>query len=209
MEKDFDPRLIEPRSLKQVMEDVIRSGSEMRKGRKRESEISDKGLRHYFQLFITGDLVAEGYDEADEFPKYKEVPREVWECCADFENNLSWVSDEINNRILSNRNADRALMPRFENIRVWRKDAWEKRATINHGHSANTKRGGRKPLPVWDEIWLEMLAMAYEEGLPMTQAEFINKIEDWCSNRFDKKAPRHSSIKARVSQIYRRLGWSE
>jgi hypothetical protein len=67
--------------------------------------------------------------------------------------------------------------------------------------------GGRPPKWDWEEFWLELCARLHDEGPPETQAEMIERMQQWFINRRGDH-PADSEIKKRVSRLWHRLGLS-
>lgn len=68
--------------------------------------------------------------------------------------------------------------------------------------------GGARAQYEWTEIGDEMLRLAYEEGFPETQAEFVKKIQIWHKSRYGKEIGL-SQAKQKISFLYKALGRSE
>jgi hypothetical protein len=68
-----------------------------------------------------------------------------------------------------------------------------------------SSRGGRPTEYDWDSFTLEIIRRANNlDGLPDSQAELIRDMQQWFANTFDTE-PAESSIKSRISKIYRYL----
>ncbi|MBN8179975.1 hypothetical protein [Roseibium aggregatum] len=64
---------------------------------------------------------------------------------------------------------------------------------------------GRPPGYDWDRFTLEIIKRANSlDGLPETQAELVRDMLQWFSDQFGSE-PAESSVKARISKIYRYL----
>ncbi len=65
--------------------------------------------------------------------------------------------------------------------------------------------GGRPPEYDWDSFTMEIIRLANTpDGLPETQAELIQTMLEWFNNSYDKE-PAESSVKSRISKIYKYL----
>ena len=56
----------------------------------------------------------------------------------------------------------------------------------------------------WDEIWVELCAVIYLDGLPETQAELVQHIADWLQGK-GKRVPDDSTIKKKIRPLWQRL----
>ncbi len=65
-------------------------------------------------------------------------------------------------------------------------------------------RGGRPEGFSWDDIWVETCRYIHENGLPETQAELMQHLQEWCENQFGKQ-PGDSTLKPRVGKLFRAL----
>lgn len=58
----------------------------------------------------------------------------------------------------------------------------------------------------WDAMWVHVLQRVHEQGLPETQREFVNEIQDWFIRRStDGDAPDERSIRRRLTPAWRTL----
>lgn len=74
--------------------------------------------------------------------------------------------------------------------------------TKNIGRST----AGRKPEYPWDEFYIKIISIANTpDGLPDTQAELIETMLQWCAHTWGEgNEPGHSTIKNRISEIYKK-----
>jgi hypothetical protein len=65
---------------------------------------------------------------------------------------------------------------------------------------------GRKPKYDWDDVWIEIAYYVDLNGLPDTQADFINEVLLQCAERLGpENTPDDSTLKPKVSKLYERL----
>jgi hypothetical protein len=58
----------------------------------------------------------------------------------------------------------------------------------------------------WDAMWVHVLQRVHEQGLPETQREFVNEIQDWFIRRSDDgDAPDERTIRRRLTPAWRTL----
>ena len=72
---------------------------------------------------------------------------------------------------------------------------------------ALTEAGNRRGAPSrydWDDIWVELCAMIFLEGLPETQAELVQQIAVWLESQ-GKRVPDDSTIKKKIRPLWQRL----
>jgi len=67
--------------------------------------------------------------------------------------------------------------------------------------------GGAGPASAydWDGFYMAMILRIHEHGVPETQAELVGEMQDWFLSRDDSKLPDESTIRKRVSPIWRAL----
>jgi hypothetical protein len=71
---------------------------------------------------------------------------------------------------------------------------------------APKNKGGRPPEHDWDAVTIEVIRVANKpDGLPDSQAELIDHLLEWSGRTLGREPPL-SSVKARVSKIYKGLG---
>jgi hypothetical protein len=56
----------------------------------------------------------------------------------------------------------------------------------------------------WDDIWVELCAMIFLDGLPATQAELVQHIAGWLEDQ-GKRVPDDSTIKKKIRPLWQRL----
>ena len=67
-------------------------------------------------------------------------------------------------------------------------------------------KGGRPQEYEWDALTIEIIRIANSpDGLPESQAALVEQLLQWCENTWGKQ-PAESSVKARISKIFRALG---
>jgi hypothetical protein len=67
-------------------------------------------------------------------------------------------------------------------------------------------RGVGRPVEYdWASLQAEIVRVADLDGLPAKQSELVERLLQWCENEWGRQ-PAESAIKARVSEIYNRLG---
>ena len=67
-------------------------------------------------------------------------------------------------------------------------------------------KGGRPQEYDWDALTIEIIRIANSpDGLPESQAALVEQLLQWCENTWGKQ-PAESSVKARISKIFRALG---
>ena len=72
---------------------------------------------------------------------------------------------------------------------------------------AEAEDGNRRGAPSryqWDDIWVELCAMIFLDGLPETQAELVQHIAHWLEAR-GKPVPDDSTIKKKIKPLWQRL----
>jgi hypothetical protein len=58
----------------------------------------------------------------------------------------------------------------------------------------------------WDAMWVHVLQRVHEQGLPETQREFVNEIQEWFIRRSpDGDAPDERTIRRRLTPAWRTL----
>ena len=86
------------------------------------------------------------------------------------------------------------LLGRGEFLKIFRIDIEEKRVT-------EKKRGGRLLQHDWDAYSVEVCRRVHEEGLPETQAEFVDGMLDWFIDRGDESIDA-STVQKKVSKLF-------
>jgi len=56
----------------------------------------------------------------------------------------------------------------------------------------------------WDDIWVELCAMIFLEGIPETQAELVQHVAAWLEAQ-GKRVPDDSTIKKKIKPLWQRL----
>lgn len=69
---------------------------------------------------------------------------------------------------------------------------------------AECKRRGAPSRYEWDDIWVELCAMIFLDGLPETQAELVQHIGSWLEAK-GKPVPDDSTIKKKIRPLWQRL----
>lgn len=69
---------------------------------------------------------------------------------------------------------------------------------------AECNRRGAPSRYDWDDIWVELCAMIFLDGLPATQAELVQHIAAWLESR-GKPVPDDSTIKKKIRPLWQRL----
>jgi hypothetical protein len=73
--------------------------------------------------------------------------------------------------------------------------------------------GGQKPAKArtgrpaefdWDEVWAEICRSVHDEGLPERQAKLIERVQQWCEDRYGKQ-PSDSTLKPKIRKVYEAL----
>ena len=72
---------------------------------------------------------------------------------------------------------------------------------IDQGKAAAQRRGGRPAQYDWDAFWAEVCRRVHQDGLPETQAEFVDKMLDWFSDR-GKEAIDRRTIEKKISKVF-------
>ena len=66
--------------------------------------------------------------------------------------------------------------------------------------------GGSEPRYDWDGMFVEMVRIINEQGIPQKQADFVSLIIDWFHNASENgEIPDESTIRKRVAAVWRRL----
>jgi hypothetical protein len=66
--------------------------------------------------------------------------------------------------------------------------------------------GGSEPRYDWDGMFVEMVRIINEQGMPQKQSDFVSMIIDWFHNASDNgEIPDESTIRKRVVPVWRRL----
>lgn len=66
--------------------------------------------------------------------------------------------------------------------------------------------GGSEPRYDWDGMFVEMVRIMNEQGIPKKQAEFVSLIIDWFHSESETgDIPDESTIRKRVAAVWRRL----
>ncbi len=86
------------------------------------------------------------------------------------------------------------LLGRDEFLKIFQIDIEENRVT-------EKKRGGRLLQHDWDAYSVEVSRRVYEDGLPETQAEFVDGMLDWFMGRGDESIDA-STIKKKISKLF-------
>lgn len=69
-------------------------------------------------------------------------------------------------------------------------------------------KGGRPPKFNWDQIWAEICRIAYNAVPPITQAEVIRQVSDWCMRRYGE-SPDENTFKPKVRALFQALKLDE
>jgi hypothetical protein len=75
------------------------------------------------------------------------------------------------------------------------------------GNADVARDTGRRGAPAkfdWDDIWVELCAMIFLDGLPTTQAELVQHIASWLEDQ-GKRVPDDSTIKKKIKPLWQRL----
>jgi hypothetical protein len=67
---------------------------------------------------------------------------------------------------------------------------------------------GRPQKFAWDDIWIEICRYNHESGVPATQAELIEHLQQWCENKFGDQ-PATSTLKLKIRKLYEALRRSD
>jgi hypothetical protein len=86
------------------------------------------------------------------------------------------------------------LLGRDELLKIFQIDVEEKRVT-------GRERRGRPLQHDWDAFSVEVCRRVYEDGLPETQAEFVDGMLDWFIDRGDESIDR-STIQKKISKLF-------
>lgn len=73
--------------------------------------------------------------------------------------------------------------------------------------SDGERDAGRRGAPSkfdWDDIWVELCAMIFLDGLPETQAELVKCTAEWLE-RQGKRVPDESTIKKKIKPLWHKL----
>ena len=84
-------------------------------------------------------------------------------------------------------------------------DQWSR--SVTHSFFKRAEDGNRRGAPSryqWDDIWVELCAMIFLDGLPETQAELVQHIARWLESR-GKPVPDDSTIKKKIKPLWQRL----
>jgi hypothetical protein len=66
--------------------------------------------------------------------------------------------------------------------------------------------GGSDPRYDWDGMFVEMVRIINEQGMPQKQSDFVSMIIDWFHNASENgEIPDESTIRKRVVPVWRRL----
>jgi hypothetical protein len=95
-------------------------------------------------------------------------------------------------------------------VRVVRTDIdrlWPDSGTTSAGASTNTApvhrvNGGRPAKAFWDDFWIEVCRRVHDRGYPATQAELVEGMMTWLSERGLEDIGL-STVKERISKLYR------
>ena len=68
----------------------------------------------------------------------------------------------------------------------------------------DTNRRGAPSKFDWDDIWIELCAMIFLDGLPATQAELVQHIASWLEEQ-GKRVPDDSTIKKKIKPLWQKL----
>ena len=68
----------------------------------------------------------------------------------------------------------------------------------------DTSRRGAPSKYDWDDIWVELCAMIFLEGIPETQAELVQHVAAWLEAQ-GKRVPDDSTIKKKIKPLWQRL----
>jgi len=74
-------------------------------------------------------------------------------------------------------------------------------AQTGTGHQKGNRRLHRKE---GDDIWVELCAMIFLDGLPETQAELVQQVATWLEAQ-GKPVPDDSTIKKKIRPLWQRL----
>ena len=73
---------------------------------------------------------------------------------------------------------------------------------LNVGRDAN--RRGAPSKYDWDDIWVELCAMIFLEGVPETQAELVQHVAAWLEGQ-GRRVPDDSTIKKKIKPLWQRI----
>lgn len=68
----------------------------------------------------------------------------------------------------------------------------------------DTNRRGAPAKYDWDDIWVELCAMIFLEGIPETQAELVQHVAAWLEAQ-GKRVPDDSTIKKKIKPLWQKL----
>jgi len=85
-----------------------------------------------------------------------------------------------------------------------RGDRWRNPALAGQAEAEDGNRRGAPSRYQWDDIWVELCAMIFLDGLPETQAELVQHIARWLESR-GKPVPDDSTIKKKIKPLWQRL----
>ncbi|WP_373504643.1 hypothetical protein [Aestuariivirga sp.] len=77
-------------------------------------------------------------------------------------------------------------------------------AIMGTSTTGDTSRRGAPSQFDWDDIWVELCAVIYLDGLPETQAELVQHIAGWLEGK-GKRVPDDSTIKKKIRPLWQRL----
>jgi hypothetical protein len=61
--------------------------------------------------------------------------------------------------------------------------------------------GGRPPNYDWDRIWVEIVRVVHEEGLPARKSQLVEKIQQWCEDEYGRQ-PSESTLKPKIALLW-------
>jgi hypothetical protein len=74
----------------------------------------------------------------------------------------------------------------------------------DHTGAEESNRRGAPSKYEWDDIWVELCAMIFLDGLPETQAELVQQVATWLEAQ-GKPVPDDSTIKKKIRPLWQRL----
>jgi hypothetical protein len=72
------------------------------------------------------------------------------------------------------------------------------------GLAEDGRRRGAPSRYEWDDIWAELCAMIFLDGLPETQAELVQHLASWLETQ-GRRVPDDSTIKKKIRPRWQRL----
>lgn len=152
---------------------------------------------------IMGQLILRG--EWNDQYIFFDSPREIMKLIP---SNIDWVESKvykfIGDQYLAANNLCVLNDERFQALVLGQSTDNLKSSEPVHVEARTKSRGGRPEDYPWDDIWIEICRIIYEEGVPTTHSELIEKVQQWCENHYGKQ-PADSTLKPKISKLYNTL----